>query len=157
MALITQNPFLFSTKLSQSRGFLHSFHKRVSFSSSFLSVRCFSAVSQKPLRLVNKPYINWFFLLFFFSWLNVLFGIGFIFRYAVLGAGFAGLSVVWHLLQVSPIPYFVFTYSYCLWSSSCTLLGDNKVNNFCINPKVKRLLSYNARQGRNQVAPKELS
>lgn len=66
MALITQNPFLFSTKLSQSRGFLHSFHKRVSFSSSFLSVRCFSAVSQKPLRLVNKPYINWFFLLFFF-------------------------------------------------------------------------------------------
>lgn len=69
MALITQNPFLFSTKLSQSRGFLHSFHKRVSFSSSFLSVRCFSAVSQKPL------------------------------RYAVLGAGFAGLSVVWHLLQ----------------------------------------------------------
>uniref|UniRef100_M1AUX9 Oxidoreductase n=1 Tax=Solanum tuberosum TaxID=4113 RepID=M1AUX9_SOLTU len=55
MALIIQNPFLFSTKLSQSRGLLH----------------CFSAVSQKPL------------------------------RYAVLGAGFAGLSVAWHLLQQS--------------------------------------------------------
>ncbi|KAK4712771.1 hypothetical protein R3W88_018678 [Solanum pinnatisectum] len=71
MALITQNPFLFSTKLSQSRGLLHYFPKRVSFSSSLLSIRCVSAVSQKPL------------------------------RYAVLGAGFAGLSVAWHLLQQS--------------------------------------------------------
>ncbi|XP_019256031.1 PREDICTED: uncharacterized protein LOC109234473 isoform X2 [Nicotiana attenuata] len=71
MALIIQNPAVFSMKLSASLGLLHYSPKMVSSSSSFFSVRCYSAVSQRPLRC------------------------------AVLGAGFAGLSVVWHLLQQS--------------------------------------------------------
>ncbi|XP_016459608.2 uncharacterized protein LOC107783150 isoform X1 [Nicotiana tabacum] len=74
MALIIQNPAVFSMKLSTSFGLFHSSPKIVSSSSSFFSVRCYSAVSQRPL------------------------------RYAVLGAGFAGLSVAWHLLQVIPPP-----------------------------------------------------
>ncbi|XP_009587249.1 uncharacterized protein [Nicotiana tomentosiformis] len=74
MVLIIQNPAVFSMKLSASFGLLHSSPKIVSSSSSsssLFSVRCYSAVSQRPL------------------------------RYAVLGAGFAGLSVAWHLLQQS--------------------------------------------------------
>lgn len=85
-------PPLLSTHISSNRCF--------SSSSSF-SVRCSNScsVSQRPLRCNTPP----IFLCFLFT---KLFDMGFvshyllICRYAVLGAGFAGLSVAWNLLLV---------------------------------------------------------
>ncbi|PIN11374.1 D-amino-acid oxidase [Handroanthus impetiginosus] len=77
--MFTQNPAFISWKWQKTRTSLSSTHRNSSYSSSSsFSLRCFfssssssssSSVSRRPL------------------------------RYAVLGAGFAGLSVAWNLLQ----------------------------------------------------------
>nr|GMD19429.1 uncharacterized protein LOC109160310 [Ipomoea batatas] len=93
MALLPQNSIIFSWSLKPKSTFTALLGsslnikksispRRLSSPSSLFSVRCYSVLSQRPL------------------------------RYAVLGAGYAGLSVVWHLLQHSPkeAPLFIDIY-----------------------------------------------
>ncbi|XP_031099652.1 uncharacterized protein LOC116003849 isoform X2 [Ipomoea triloba] len=93
MALLPQNSIIFSWSLKPKSTFTALLGsslntkksispRRLSSPSSLFSIRCYSVLSQRPL------------------------------RYAVLGAGYAGLSVVWHLLQHSPkeAPLFIDIY-----------------------------------------------
>ncbi|VFR01389.1 unnamed protein product [Cuscuta campestris] len=93
MAILSQNPATFYLKLNAKSpkkslpGTSYKIKNSISpkiapFSSFLLSTRCYSALSQRPL------------------------------RYAVLGAGYAGLSVVWHLLQNSSKEAHLFIHIY---------------------------------------------